>query len=52
MMKSNVAVLIVVISIIIVGLIGIPFGNPRLVGVAILLEILFISLAALYYKRL
>jgi hypothetical protein len=50
MMKSNVAVLIVVISIIIVGLIGIPFGNPRLVGVAILLEILYISLAALITK--
>jgi hypothetical protein len=49
-MKSNVAVLIVVISIIIVGLIGIPFGNPRLVGIAILLEILFISLAALITK--
>ena len=50
MMKSNVAVLIVVISIIIVGLVGIPFGNPRLVGVAILLEILFISLATLITK--
>ena len=50
MMKSNVAVLIIVISIIIVGLVGIPFGNPQLVGVAILLEILFISLATLITK--
>ena len=50
MMKSNVAVLIVVVSIIIVGLVGIPFGNPRLVGIAILLEILFISLATLITK--
>ncbi len=50
MLKSNVVVLIVVISIIIVGLVGIPFGNPRLVGVAILLEILFISLATLIAK--
>jgi hypothetical protein len=49
-MKSNVAVLIIVISIIIVGLVGIPFGNPQLVGVAILLEILFISLATLITK--
>ena len=50
MMKSNVAVLIIVISIIIVGLVGIPFGNPQFVGVAILLEILFISLATLITK--
>jgi len=46
-MKSNLAVLIILILIIIIGLIGIPFGNPRLIGAAILLEMLFISLAIL-----
>jgi hypothetical protein len=49
-MKSNLAVLIVLILIIIIGLIGIPFGNPRLIGAAILLEMLFISLAILITK--
>ena len=50
-MKSNHAVLSIVISIVIVGLIGIPFGNPRFVSLAILLEILFISLAILIIKN-
>ena len=45
--KSNIPVLIVLVSIIITGMIGIPFGDPRFIVYAILLEISYMSLAAL-----
>jgi hypothetical protein len=48
--KSNVPVLIVLVSIIIIGMIGIPFGDPRFIVYAILLEISYISLAVLIAK--
>jgi hypothetical protein len=48
--KSNIPVLIVLVSIIIIGIIGIPFGDPRFIVYAILLEILYISLAVLIAK--
>jgi hypothetical protein len=48
--KSNVQVFIVLISIIIVGIIGIPFGDPRFIIYAILLELSYISLAILIAK--
>ena len=48
--KSNIPVLIVLVSIIITGMIGIPFGDPRFIVYAILLEISYISLAVLIAK--
>ena len=48
--KSNLPVLIVLVSIIIIGVIGIPFGDPRFIVYAILLEISYISLAVLIAK--
>jgi hypothetical protein len=48
--NSNIPVLIVLVSIIIIGMIGIPFGDPRFIVYAILLEILYISLAVLIAK--
>jgi hypothetical protein len=48
--KSNRPVLIVLVSIIIIGMIGIPFGDPRFIVYAILLEISYISLAVLIAK--
>jgi hypothetical protein len=48
--KSNVQVFIVLISIIVVGIIGIPFGDPRFIIYAILLESSYISLAILIAK--
>ena len=44
-MKSQYLVLITLLSIIAVGLVGIPFGDPRFIGVAILVELLFVTLA-------
>ncbi len=38
------AVLIVLVSIVIVGLIGIPFGDPRFIVYAILLELAYVAL--------
>ncbi len=52
--KSNILVIIVLVSIIITGIIGIPFGDPRFIIYAILLEISYISLAFLIargYKK-
>lgn len=52
--KSNIPVIIVLVSIIITGIIGIPFGDPRFIIYAILLEISYISLAFLIargYKK-
>jgi hypothetical protein len=48
--KSNFQVFIVLISIIIIGIIGIPFGDPRFIIYAILLELSYISLAVLIAK--
>jgi hypothetical protein len=52
--KSNIPVIIVLVSIITTGIIGIPFGDPRFIIYAILLEISYISLAVLIargYKK-
>jgi hypothetical protein len=42
--------LIVLASIIIIGMIGIPYGDPRFIILAILLELSYISLAVLIAK--
>ena len=49
-MKSQYLVLITLFSIIAVGLVGIPFGDPRFIGVAILVELLFVTLAIFVTK--
>ena len=52
--KSSIPVLIVLVSIIIIGVVGIPFGDPRFIIYAILLEVSYISLAVLVargYKK-
>ena len=43
--KSEPLVLGVIISILFTGLVGIPFGDPRFISIAILLELVFIGLA-------
>jgi hypothetical protein len=43
-------VLLILFFIVIIGIIGIPFGDPRFVIYAILIELLYISLAALIAK--
>jgi hypothetical protein len=43
-------VLIILASIIAVGLVGIPFGDPRFILIAVLFEFLFIGLAILVSK--
>ena len=48
--KPNFPVLIVLVFIVIIGIIGIAFGDPRFVMYAILIELLYISLAALIAK--
>lgn len=45
-------VLIVLFSIILIGLIGIPFGNPNFIINAIILELTFIILAILIAKEI
>lgn len=42
--------LITLVSIIVLGLIGIPFGNPKFIDRAIILEILFATLSVLIWK--
>ena len=49
-MKSQYLVLITLFSIIAVGLVGIPFGDPRFIAIAILVELLFVSLAIFVTK--
>ena len=44
------ATLIVLISIAIVGLIAIPFGNPKFIDRAIILELSFVALSAFIWK--
>ena len=48
--RPNFPVLLVLVFIVIIGIIGIPFGDPRFVIYAILIELLYISLAALIAK--
>jgi hypothetical protein len=48
--KPKVQVFIVLVSIIIIGLIGIPFGDPRFIIYAILLELSYIVLAGFVAK--
>lgn len=43
-------VLVSLVSIIVVGLIGIPFGDPRFIAYAIFLELVYVSLAILVAK--
>lgn len=45
--RSNFPVLLVLVSIIIIGIMGIPFGDPRFIIYAILLELSYVSLAVL-----
>lgn len=49
-MKSESLVFSVIISIVLVGVVGIPFGDPRFIPVAILLEIVFVVLAIFILK--
>ena len=49
-MKSENLVLIILASVIAVGLVGIPFGDPRFIPIAALFESLFIGLAILVSK--
>ena len=48
--RPHFQVLIVLVSIIIIGVIGIPFGDPRFIIYAILLELSYASLAVLIVK--
>jgi hypothetical protein len=49
-MKSESLVLGIIISIVLIGLVGIPFGDPRFIPIAVLLELVFIALAILVLK--
>jgi hypothetical protein len=49
-MKPERLVLIALTSIVLVGLVGIPFGDPRFIPIAVLFEFLFIGLAILVSK--
>jgi hypothetical protein len=42
--------LIVLVSIVVTGLIAIPFGNPKFIDRAIILELSFVTLFALIWK--
>ncbi len=48
--RPHFPVLVTLVSIIVVGLIGIPFGDPRFIGYAIFLELVYVSLAILVAK--
>jgi hypothetical protein len=49
-MKSESFVFSVIISIVLIGAAGIPFGDPRFIPVTILLEVLFVGLAIFILK--
>jgi hypothetical protein len=49
-MKPEYLVLIALTSIVLVGLVGIPFGDPRFIPIAVLLELVFIGLVILVSK--
>ena len=48
--RPHLPVLVTLVSIIVVGLIGIPFGDPRFIAYAIFLELVYVSLAILVAK--
>ncbi len=48
--RPNFMVLVTLVSIIIVGLIGIPFGDPRFIVYAVSIELVYVSLAILVAK--
>jgi hypothetical protein len=50
LMKSGSLVSSVLISIVLIGLVGIPFGDPRFIPIAVLLELVFTVLAILILK--
>ncbi|MFL6344514.1 MAG: hypothetical protein ACJ71A_03605 [Nitrososphaeraceae archaeon] len=50
LIKSESLVLGILISIVLIGLVGIPFGDPRFIPIAVLLELVFIALAILVLK--
>jgi hypothetical protein len=50
LMKSESLVFSALISIVLIGLVGIPFGDPRFIPIAVLLELVFIGLAILVLK--
>jgi hypothetical protein len=45
------ATLITLVSIAVLGLIAIPFGNPKFIDRAIILELSFVTLSVLIWKR-
>jgi hypothetical protein len=49
-MKPEYLVLIALTSIALVGVVGIPFGDPRFLPIAVLLELVFIGLAIFVSK--
>jgi hypothetical protein len=49
-MKPEYLVLIALTSIVLVGLVGIPFGDPRFIPIAVFFEFVFIGLAILVSK--
>jgi predicted membrane protein len=49
-MKPECLVLIALTCIVLVGVVGIPFGDPRFIPIAVMLELLFIGLAVLVSK--
>ena len=48
--RPHFPVLVTLVSIIVVGLIGIPFGDPRFIAYAVFLELVYVSLAILVAK--
>ena len=48
--RPNFPVLVTLVSVVVVGLIGIPFGDPRFIVYAIFLELVYVSLAILVAK--
>src|SRR5918912_1436848 len=49
-MKSESFACSVIISIVLISAAGVPFGDPRFIPVAILLEVIFVGLAILILK--
>lgn len=50
LMNPERLVLITISSIVLVGLVGIPFGDPRFIPIAVFFEFVFIGLAILVFK--
>ncbi|MFL6441980.1 MAG: hypothetical protein ACJ702_08485 [Nitrososphaeraceae archaeon] len=50
LIKSESLVLGILISIVLIGVVGISFGDPRFIPIAVLLELVFIALAILVLK--